>query len=82
MRESYAEYKDVDRAVQNDDLLTYDLKAFDGDNEIVGGYRFHVCNHDSDPKNLATSKLLNFSDEFRKDYLPYMIELGTYELRN
>ncbi|MDA3954538.1 MAG: GNAT family N-acetyltransferase [Bacteroidales bacterium] len=46
------------------------------DNEIVGGYRFHVCNHDSDPKNLATSKLLNFSDEFCENYLPYMIELG------
>ncbi|MDX9695663.1 MAG: GNAT family N-acyltransferase [Bacteroidales bacterium] len=44
--------------------------------EIVGGYRFHVCNHDSDPKNLATSKLFEFSEEFSKTYLPYMIELG------
>lgn len=44
--------------------------------EIVGGYRFHVCNQNSDPKNLATSKLFVFSDEFSKNYLPYMIELG------
>jgi len=44
--------------------------------EIVGGYRFHVCNQNSDPNNLATSKLFVFSDEFSKTYLPYMIELG------
>jgi len=44
--------------------------------EIIGGYRFHVCNHESDPENLATSKLFKFSDNFNKEYLPYMIELG------
>jgi hypothetical protein len=44
--------------------------------EIVGGYRFHVCTHTSDPNNLATSKLFEFSEEFSKDHLPYMIELG------
>jgi len=44
--------------------------------EIIGGYRFHVCNHTSDPENLATSKLFKFSDDFNKEYLPYMIELG------
>jgi hypothetical protein len=44
--------------------------------EIIGGYRFHVCNHESDPENLATSKLFKFSDDFNKEYLPYMIELG------
>ncbi|OFX90332.1 MAG: hemolysin [Bacteroidetes bacterium GWF2_33_16] len=46
------------------------------DKEIVGGYRFHVCNQNSDPNNLATSKLFEFSEEFSKNYLPYMIELG------
>lgn len=46
------------------------------DKEIVGGYRFHVCNQKSDPAILATSKLFEFSDEFSKTYLPYMIELG------
>ena len=44
--------------------------------EILGGYRFHVCAHESDPNNLATSKLFQFSDYFSKTYLPYMIELG------
>lgn len=46
------------------------------DKEILGGYRFHVCSHDSDPENLATSKLFKFSENFSKEYLPYMIELG------
>lgn len=67
---------DIDKFDTQEDpyeqLISWDPE----DQEIVGGYRFHVCNHDSDPKNLATSKLLNFSDEFCKDYLPYMIELG------
>jgi hypothetical protein len=44
--------------------------------EILGGYRFHVCNSKSDPENLATSKLFEFSSDFSRDYLPYMIELG------
>src|SRR6056297_1356012 len=44
--------------------------------EILGGYRFHICSNESDPDNLATSKLFTFSDEFSKTYLPYMIELG------
>jgi len=53
-------------------LITWDPD----DQEISGGYRFHICNHESDPENLATSKLFAFSDEFTKNYLPYMIELG------
>jgi len=53
------------------------LIAWDPDSkEISGGYRFHVCDQNSDPENLATSKLFKFSDEFSKEYLPYMIELG------
>jgi GNAT acetyltransferase-like protein len=50
------------------------------ENAILGGYRFHIC----DPRvcikagvvRLATSKLFNFSEEFVKDYVPHMIELG------
>jgi hypothetical protein len=53
-------------------LISWDPK----DKEILGGYRFHVCDNNSDPKNLATSKLFEFSEEFSKEYLPYMIELG------
>ncbi|MCF8346083.1 MAG: GNAT family N-acetyltransferase [Bacteroidales bacterium] len=48
--------------------------------EILGGYRFLICNAEScisDNKvRLATAKLFNFSEEFKRDYLPHMIELG------
>lgn len=53
-------------------LITWDPE----EKEISGGYRFHVCNHETNAENLATSKLFKFSDEFNKEYLPYMIELG------
>ncbi len=49
--------------------------------EILGGYRFHLCNQDRSREEcsnltLATEKLFNFSDKFRKEYLPDIIELG------
>jgi hypothetical protein len=49
--------------------------------EILGGYRFHLCNKDRSREEcsmltLATEKLFRFSDKFRKDYLPDIIELG------
>ncbi len=51
-----------------------------GQQEILGGYRFLICNADSCVVNgevkLATSRLFNFSEAFTKDYLPHMIELG------
>ncbi len=53
-------------------LISWDPEA----KEISGGYRFHVCDHESNAANLATSKLFSFSDDFIKEYLPYMIELG------
>ena len=48
--------------------------------EILGGYRF-LCGSDIafDDKGkpiLATSHLLNFSEEFISNYLPYTVELG------
>ena len=48
--------------------------------EILGGYRF-ICGSDIafDDKGkpiLATSHLLNFSQEFVSNYLPYTVELG------
>jgi hypothetical protein len=44
---------------------------------ILGGYRYHICKTDKGIDfNLATSRLFEFSDEFKTDYLPYMIELG------
>ena len=53
-------------------LITWDPE----EKEIIGGYRFHTCDKDCNPENLATAKLLNFSKEFCEDYLPYTIELG------
>ncbi len=47
--------------------------------DILGGYRFHICNDESEAnieKELATAKLFNFSKKFIKDYLPHVIELG------
>lgn len=45
------------------------------DKEIVGGYRFIVCDSPN-PKHLSTEHYFKFSDKFRQEYLPYMIELG------
>jgi len=47
--------------------------------EILGGYRFHLCdkeNTDCSKANLATEKLFHFSDKFKKEYIPDLIELG------
>ncbi len=47
--------------------------------EILGGYRFHLCDKektDCSKAILATEKLFHFSDKFRKEYIPDLIELG------
>jgi hypothetical protein len=48
--------------------------------EILGGYRFLICTSESccvdGEVRLATAKLFNFSESFKKEYLPHMIELG------
>ena len=48
--------------------------------EILGGYRFHLFENrnleEGNSTSLATEKLFNFSDKFKKDYLPDLIELG------
>lgn len=71
------------------DIDDYDLSencyqqliVFDqNENEIVGGYRYIYCldvltpNQSSIP--LSTAHYFHFSDIFKKDYLPYTIELG------
>ncbi len=43
--------------------------------EIIGGYRFIISNA-QDTKYLSTEHYFEFSDKFREEYLPYMIELG------
>ena len=48
--------------------------------EILGGYRFYIPNQGAKgndiAKRLSTSHLFNFSDKFKNEYLPHMIELG------
>jgi len=48
--------------------------------EIIGGYRYIKCaDAETDAEGnyiLATSHLFHFSDNFKKNYLPYTIELG------
>ena len=50
------------------------------ENEILGGYRFHICNKDNCTRDnqikLATAKLFDFSEQFKNEYLPHTIELG------
>ncbi len=43
--------------------------------EILGGYRFLVCKN-KNIEALASSRLFHFSEDFKKNYFPYTIELG------
>jgi len=57
------------------------LIVWDPDEEaILGGYRFFVCEQSRCYRDgevrLATAKLFHFSDQFIREYLPHMIELG------
>jgi len=49
------------------------------DNEILGGYRFHICDECNCFREgevlLATSQLFQFSEKFKKEYLPHTIVL-------
>ncbi len=48
--------------------------------EIIGGYRYIDCGKARDSKSrdylLSTAHYFRFSKEFKRDYLPYTIELG------
>ena len=48
--------------------------------EILCGYRFYIpdpgAKGDNIAKRLSTSHLFNFSDKFKNEYMPHMIELG------
>jgi hypothetical protein len=50
------------------------------DEEIIGGYRFIICDKAIDKKtkqiHLSTCHYFNFSDRFINEFLPYTIELG------
>lgn len=57
-------------------LIVWDPSA----KEILGGYRYIICKdahvNEQGDLLLATSRLFDFSDEFKSQYLPDMIELG------
>jgi hypothetical protein len=71
---------DIDQYDTNEDpykqLIVWDPDA----QEILGGYRYILCAHLPVDENgevvLATSRLFHFSEEFKKNYLPYTLELG------
>ena len=46
--------------------------------EIIGGYRFIDCSKilDTDPIELSTAHYFHLNANFKKEYLPYTIELG------
>ncbi|MFA9388641.1 MAG: GNAT family N-acetyltransferase [Prolixibacteraceae bacterium] len=48
--------------------------------EILGGYRYLLCNNLGFDKNgepnLATARMFHFTEKFKTEYLPYTIELG------
>lgn len=49
------------------------------DEEIVGGYRYALCNDvvDKDGNyHLSTAEIFSYSDKLKTDYFPYTIELG------
>ncbi|MEG0466912.1 MAG: GNAT family N-acetyltransferase [Mucinivorans sp.] len=52
-------------------LIVWDPAA----REILGGYRY-IIPRTEHPKCLSTEHYFEFSDQFRREYLPYTIELG------
>ncbi len=71
---------DIDQYDTNDNpykqLIVWDPDA----KEILGGYRYIMCPNlpvdEHGDISLATSRLFHFSEEFKKNYLPYTLELG------
>lgn len=67
---------DITQDTPYQQLIVWDPK----EKEILGGYRFILCNHLSEnaqgEPNLATTELFRFSADFKQNYLPKMIELG------
>jgi hypothetical protein len=57
-------------------LIVWDPSA----KEILGGYRYHICDETNIYKDgeiqLATAQLFDFSERFKKEFLPHTIELG------
>ncbi|MCT4665819.1 MAG: GNAT family N-acetyltransferase [Flavobacteriales bacterium] len=51
--------------------------------EIIGGYRYILCKDvlDTKPLELSTINYFDFSEDFKRLYLPYTIELGRSWIR-
>ena len=67
---------DLDKFDYSEDPYKQLISWDPAEEEILGGYRFKVCDKQSKPEELATYKLFHFSDKFMNEYLPYTIELG------
>ena len=71
---------DIDQYDTNENpyqqLIVWDPDA----QEILGGYRYIMCANlpvdETGDVILATSRLFHFSEDFKKNYLPYTLELG------
>ncbi|MDE5640028.1 MAG: GNAT family N-acetyltransferase [Odoribacter sp.] len=67
---------DIEKEAPYQQLIVWDPK----EKEIIGGYRYILCNHlsrnaEGEP-NLATTELFRFSEKFKANYLSKTIELG------
>lgn len=74
------EETDIDHFDSGEDAYSQ-LIVWDPDaHQILGGYRFKICNENTVDKDghvhLSTAELFRFSPVFCRDYLPHMIELG------
>ena len=70
---------DIDQFDISDDVPYCQIIVWDPfHKQIVGGYRFMLCEYAVDNPNekLATGHLFNFSKKFTSEYMPYTIELG------
>jgi len=67
---------DLDKFDHSEDPYKQLISWDPAEEEILGGYRYKVCDKQSKPEELATYKLFHFSDKFINEYLPYTIELG------
>ena len=72
---------DIDEFDTNEEMPYQQLIVWEPkEKEILGGYRYILCDHlplnAAGEPNLATTELFQLSDQFKRDYLPRMIELG------
>lgn len=62
---------DIDPIYPYKQLIVWDPQ----DQEIIGGYRYIICTDIPEDK-MATRELFHFSEKFKKEYMPFTIELG------